>query len=147
MKIGIYTPLPPEKTGVAKFILCLYMHVIDKIYFVSNFKKIFNYLICLKTAKFKNIKKFKYIKSSKKNYDKEIYILGNSKYHYDYLLRAIETKNDTFSRWISLAETQICGLIDYYCNKNKINFKDLLIKYYPEKEQVIKNLKNENIFE
>ena len=147
MQIGVFTPLPPEKTGVAKSAFDIFSSVIAQIDFVSNFKNIFNYFYCLKMAKFKNISKFKHIKLTRKNYDKEIYVLGNSKFHYSYLLRAIKTKNNSCSRWISLAETQICGLLEYYCNKQKLNFNKLLKKYYPEKTEIIENLKPENVFE
>ena len=138
MKTAIFTPLPPQKTGVAKFSFDLYSTVIDQIDFVSNFKNVFNYFYCLKMAKFKNISKFKHIKLTRKNYDKEVY---------SYLLRAIKTKNNSCSRWISLAETQICGLLEYYCKKQKLDFNKLLKKYYPEKKEIINSIRPERFFE
>ncbi len=65
------------------------------------------------------------------NYKHKIYVLGNSYYHLMPLKEAIKTKGEP-NRWIYLPEPVAYELIKHYYNIKDYDFKDLVLKWYPE---------------
>ena len=152
-KIGFFTPLPPAQTGTALYALNVYQNIFDDLDFISEIYDLKTYQ---KTLSFVPEKYHSHIVplmlEQKRTYEHIILNIGNSSFHIPYLVYAIKTKGKE-KRHIVLCETQICYMLQGYCNENKILFSDLLKKYYPEKNiynqsklDFLKTLKDENVF-
>lgn len=152
-KIGFFTPLPPAQTGTALYALNVYQNIFDDLDFISDIYDLKTYQ---KTLSFVPEKYHSHIVplilEQKRTYEHIILNLGNSSFHLPYLIYAIKTKGKE-KRHIVLCETQICHMLQTYCNEFNLNFFEMLQKYYPEKfstnrvnSDFLKSLKEKNIF-
>ena len=140
-KIGFFTPLPPAPTGTGLYAIKTYSSLLEELDFVSEIYTQDNYIKTLGCVDIKynnHIVPLFFFEKMKRNYKYSILNLGNSGFHVPYLEYGIKTKGLP-QRYISLCETQICGLLVSWCQKNHINFIDMIQKYYPEKHDIQEN--------
>lgn len=153
-KIGFFTPLPPAQTGTAEYALKTYSALLNDLDFISDFKTLEEYKETLNriSEEYKNhVVVQDFLEQTQKTYDHIILNLGNSYFHIPYLKYGIQTKGKE-NRHIVLCETQIFDMLQQYYKNKKIEVKDVLKKYYPEKNCILNHtdfreaLKRENIY-
>ena len=145
---AVFGVLPPEESGIANFNAKVFgtnqnFDVFSDFKSYKNFITACNYLNNDYKYNFIPLEYFDKNNNYKNNYNKKIFVLGNSNHNTPYLKYAIETEEDKENCYLYLYEASQLFLIFGYLNNSIIEFKKIIIKYYPN---INKNIKNLNEF-
>ncbi len=141
--IAVFGVLPPEKTGIANCNAKIFG--INSYYEVFSDFKSFSHFITAEKYINDNYKNnffpIEYFYKYKNNYDKKIFVLGNSYHNIRYLDYAIEEK-DKKNSYLYFHEANSLNLIYSYTDCSVRKFKEIIINYYPSIYNKINCLKN-----
>ena len=135
-RIAVFTPLPPEETGIARFsqqeYTCL-PELYDIIYDVKSVKD-YKSLLNGGSKKQWNVIAYTYYKEkllSPNTYLSRIFVVGNSPHHDPAVREAIATNGEP-NRMLYLHEALIHGAFFPQLEKKGIPLQTYVAKYYPE---------------
>lgn len=142
--IAVFGTLPPEESGIANYNANTF-GTNKNFDMFSDFKSFRNFIIACEFLN--NDYKYNFIPieyfDKENKYNKKIFVLGNSPHNVPYLKYAIKEK-DKENSYLYIHEAHQLFLIYFYLNASATNFKEIIIKYYPNMDKYIKNLKELN---
>lgn len=131
-KVAVFTPLPPEKTGIAIYSYKTHIISQDKYDIISDIHSLNDYASLLNNGTVNNIIPYNSYRFTHlyRNYIGKIFVLGNSQHHSMSLQEAIKTKGED-NRMLYMHEAFIFFAFYPMFNFNLEKIKNFIIKWYP----------------
>ena len=147
-KVAIFSPLPPEKTGIAPYTLKTVINSQDKFDVISDITNI-GILEDYISRKIYNVIPYKsyYLADKYCNYASKIFVLGNSEHHLTSLNEAIRTMGEK-QRFVYLHESALYFLFFAMFKHDLDKIKLFLKEWYPLFAEEIDKIKSlESLYE
>lgn len=145
-RIAVFTPLPPEQTGIANFSAKLHLADSNRYDVIARIETAKEYLdgIC-QYGRLYNAIPYDFYSTEIKGRSKHlarIFVIGNSMFHAFAVSEAICTKGEP-GRYLYLHEALIYGALSEWLSAHNIWHKEYIREWYPEKSDLIDNLEKE----